>query len=211
MEKVVTPRQKQLLEVIYAYTKNTGYPPTFEEMREQLGVASNQSILDLLGKLKDHALIRRESGARSLAILPLGYEILQKPVLAPFAGVTSAGAPLEMIEIRGEWQTLSPDVARLASRVFILKISGDSMINAGINDGDLVLVQEGKEFVSGNIVLAEIGDESTVKRFVSDDNPPYVYLKPENPKYKILPFTDETRLAGKVVSVLKNGQWNPLR
>ena len=85
------------------------------------------------------------------------------------------------------------------------------MINAGINDGDLVLVQEGKEFVSGNIVLAEIGDESTVKRFVSDDNPPYVYLKPENPKYKILPFTDETRLAGKVVSVLKNGQWNPLR
>ena len=84
------------------------------------------------------------------------------------------------------------------------------MINAGIDDGDMVLVKKEKEFTSGNIVLARIGSESTVKRFISDDKPPYVYLKPENPKYKIIPATDEVTLEGLVISVLKNGNWKAI-
>jgi len=101
-------------------------------------------------------------------------------------------------------------VAQLADKVFLLKISGDSMINAGINDGDIVLVKTEKEFISGNIVLARINDEVTIKRFVSDDKPPYIYLKPENPKYEIIPATDEMKLEGKVISVLKEGYWKPI-
>ena len=214
MKSSITARQKQLLEIIYQYIKNTGYPPTIQEMRESLGVSSNQSILDLLKKLESQRILKRNEGiARSLVILPFGYEFLGEPSLAPFLGATIAGAPIEVVEISGDWQLMpgSNEVAKLTDEVFLLKIFGDSMINAGIDDGDVVLVQNQKEFISGDIVLAQKNDESTVKRFISDDKPPYVYLKPENPKYENILFTEETELKGKVISVLKNNYWKPVK
>lgn len=207
MKDGVTARQKDLLAAIYEHIVTTGYPPTFEEMREALDVSSNQSILDLLEKLQRRGLIKKENGSRTLAILHLGYQVLGRPALAPVLGTTTAGLPAESIEIAGEWRSVSADVAKFAEDIFMLKISGDSMINAGIDDGDAVLVQTMKEFVSGDIVFAEIGDEGTVKRFMSDDKPPYVYLKPENPNYQNILFTDDVRLKGKVISILKNSQW----
>lgn len=210
--KQITKRQKELLWIIHEYIKNTGYSPTFEEMREKLGVSSNQSIIDLLEKLNKKKLVRRdESTARSLTILPLGYEVLGKPHLAPFLGVASGGSPIHSFEISGDWRPISDDVAKLNEEVFILKVSGNSMINAGIDDGDAILVQTKKEFVSGEIVYVQVGDGATIKRFVSDDKPPYVYLKPENPDYPVIPFTDEMNLKGKVVSVLKNGFWKSVK
>ncbi|MBI2019002.1 repressor LexA [Candidatus Daviesbacteria bacterium] len=205
----LTERQKQLLDVIYKYIKDTGYPPSFEEMKSSLGVVSNQSILDLLVKLEDQQLIKRnESQARGIAILPLGYEVLGKPPFVPFLGITHAGSPISAVEIGGQWQTISPDVARLQDEVFILKISGDSMINAGIEGGDIVLVKSAKEFSSGDIVLADVDGETTVKRFMSEDKPPYLYLKPENPKYDIIYFTERVTLKGKVVGILGKSKIN---
>ncbi len=181
-------------------------------MREKLNVSSNQSIIDLIEKLKSAGLIKKsETAARGLTILPLGYEILGAPPLVAFLGMTSAGAPIEAIEISGEWRPVSQDLSRLAAEMFMLKVSGDSMINAGIDDGDAVLVQTKKEFVSGEIVYAQIGDEGTIKRFMSDDKPPYVYLKPENPKYQLIPFTHEMELKGKIISILKNNYWQPIK
>ena len=212
MKYTVTARQKELLTIIYEYIKSTGYPPTYGEMRERLGVSSNQSVIDLIEKLRSASLLRKsETAARGLTILPRGYELLGAPPLVGFLGMTSAGAPIQSIEISGEWQPVSKDVSRLAEDVFMLKVSGDSMINAGIDDGDVVLVQTKKEFVSGEIVYAQIGDEGTIKRFMSDDKPPYVYLKPENPKYELIPFTHEMELKGKVVSVLKDTYWKPIK
>lgn len=208
MKKDITKRQKDLLLIVYKYIKDSGYPPTIEEMRENLHVISNQSVLDLLNHLERKKYLQRKEGiARSIVILPLGYEILGKPPPAPFLGLTSAGAPTEAIEIPGEWQALSQDVAKLNSDIFLLRINGDSMINAGIDDGDVVLVKSDKEFVSGDIVLAHIGNNATVKRFISEDKPPYLYLKPENPRYKIIYFTEDVTLKAKVISVLKKGTW----
>lgn len=207
----ITERQKELLEKLYKYIISTGYPPTFEELREQLNVSSNQSVIDLLTKLEKKKLIRRsESQARSITILPLGYEVLDKPSLVPFLGITHAGSPIGAIEIPGEWQTLSSDVTRLNDEVFLLKISGDSMIDAGIDEGDMVLVKSQKEFVTGDIVLADVDGESTIKRFISADKPPYLYLKPENPKYDIIYFTESVTLKGKVISILKTQYWKPV-
>lgn len=212
MIKKITKRQKELLLIIYKYIKDTGYPPTFEEMRKALNVSSNQSVVDLLMRLEKQRVIKKSgSVARGMAILPMGYEILGEPSLVSFLGVTSAGAPLETIEIAGEWEEIPGEVARLKEEVFLLKISGDSMINAGIDDGDVVLVQNQKEFVSGDIVFAQIGDGSTVKRFISDDKPPYVYLKPENSQYQNIIFVENVRLKGKVISVLKNNYWKPVK
>lgn len=210
-KSVLTERQKQMLEVIYKFIKDTGYPPSFEEMKNSLRVVSNQSVIDLLIKLEGQKLIRRnESQARGIVILPLGYEILGEPPLIPFLGVGHAGSPIAAVEIQGEWQQLSPQVAKLEDDVFILRVSGDSMINAGINDGDKVLVRAQKEFSSDDIVLADVDGESTIKRFISEDKPPYLYLKPENPKYDIVYFTESVTLKGKVISINKRGQWMPI-
>lgn len=211
MDKPITKRQKELLCVIYGQIKDAGYPPTFEEMRQRLGVSSNQSIIDLLEKLRRASLIKKNDGFRKVTLLPLAYELLGVPPLAAFLGVTSAGAPIQTLEISGEWHPVSKEISRLGEDIFMLKVSGDSMINAGIDDGDAVLVQTKKEFISGEIVFAHIGDEGTIKRFISDDKPPFVYLKPENPAYEIIPFTEETTLKGKVVSVLKSNYWKTVQ
>ena len=208
----ITTRQKELLFIIYDYIKNSGYPPTIAEMRERLNVSSNQSILDLMEKLRQKRMIQRnEGGARNIAILPSGYDELGQPSLVPFLGVSAAGAPIEAIEITGEWREMSGGISRLESDIFMLRVSGDSMINAGIDDGDVVLVQTKKEFTSGEVVLAHKDGEATIKRFISEDKPPYIYLKPENPKYSNILFTDETELKGKVVSVLKNSYWKQIK
>lgn len=211
MGNTLTERQKELLGIIYDFARNTGYPPTYEQMRENLGVVSNQSIIDLLEKLKKSNLITKGEGARSLVVTPLGYKILSRQPLAPILGITTAGTPTETIEINGEWLPMSQTVSRLQSDVFMLRIIGDSMINAGIDDNDIVLVQEKKEFVSGEIVLADCDGEATVKRFISEDKPPYVYLKPENPKYQNILCTDDVELRGKVISVFKNEYWKTVK
>lgn len=212
MQQRITKRQKELLTIIYEYIKDTGYPPTLEEMKERLDVVSNQSVIDLLKKLKDAQMIQRSEGlARNIAILPLGYKVLGEPPLAPFLGATSAGAPVEAIEIIGEWQEISSELSSPKTDIFILKISGDSMLNAGIDDGDIVLIEKREEFVAGDVVLAQTPDGSTIKRFMSEDKPPYIYLKPENPNYSNILFTDEVELKGKVISVLKNGYWKSVK
>lgn len=213
MKSIITNRQKELLQFVYEYVRDTGYSPNFEEMREYLGVVSNQAVLDLLKKLEARGLIKKDNSiARSIKISTEGFQILGNSPLIAYLGTTSAGAPLEAVEISGEWE-IAPesDVAQFKDNVFLLKISGDSMINAGIEDGDVVLVKEQKEFVSGDIVFAQTGGGSTIKRFISEDKPPYIYLRPENPNYENILFTDETELKGKVVSVLKNGYWKKVQ
>ena len=165
MDTSITNRQRDLLTIIYQYIQSSGYPPTFEEMLDRLGVKSNQSVIDLLAKLENKKLIRRnESQARGIVILPLGYELLGEPPLIPFLGVSHAGSPISAVEIQGEWKQLSDQVAKLEDDIIILRVSGDSMINAGIDDGDKVLVRMQKEFSSGDIVLADVDGESTIKR-----------------------------------------------
>lgn len=196
------------MEIIYKYIKNSGYPPTFEEMKDSLNVSSNQSVIDLLTKLEAHKLIKRsESQARSIVLLPLAYDKLSVSPIAPFLGISHAGAPIQTLEMDGQWMPLSAGIARLDAEVFLLKISGDSMINAGIDDGDIVLVKSAKEFVSKDIVLADVEGESTIKRFISEDKPPYLYLKPENPNHSIIYFTQSITLKGKVISVFKDEKW----
>jgi len=201
----LTKRQKEVLEAIYNSLKNYGYPPTLADLRDKLDVTSNQSVLDFLKILEEKGFIKKEEGtARSIVILPSGYDLLFKPPLAPFLGVTTAGFPAEPLEMNGIWDDISPELSKYAGEVFLLKINGDSMINAGISNGDYVLVKKDKEYVSGDIVLADVDGESTVKRFISENKPPFVYLKPENPNYKNIIFTEAVRLKGKIISVLRN-------
>ena len=199
MQRGVSKRQKELLNIIYLYIKDSGYPPTYEDMREKLKVASNQTIIDLLKILESKKLLKRDEGeARGLAILPLGYEALSKPPLVRMAGVTAAGPAIEAIPQR-EWVEM-PSGYKKYDKVFIVEVSGNSMIEANIYDGDQVLIRESEEYKSGDIVLARIGDEVTLKTFVFDNG--RTYLKPENPACRIIPITHDTYFLGKYLSNL---------
>jgi len=204
MEKI-TKRQEQLLEIIYNYIKDTGYPPTFEEMRESLNVVSNQSIIDLLTKLEGQKFLKRtESQARSLVLTESGCRVIGKNRLFPVAGFSAAGPFIEsFLDSDFKWLEISEcmvpnEKIRKTEDVFIIQVNGDSMINAGINNGDMLLVRKSKEFKSGDIVVARNEDGTTVKRFIADGGKRY--LKPENIVYKNIPIIPgEIHFDGKVI------------
>lgn len=204
MKFLITKRQKELLQIIYDFIKNTGFSPSFEEMREKLKVSSNQSIIDLLEKLEKGGTIKRNEGsARSININPLGFKILGKQIF-PIVGVSSAGPFVESFQdIDFKWMEVPTGIIpeekiKKTEDVFIIQVHGDSMINAGINDGDKLLIQKSKSFKNGDIVVARNSDGTTVKRFITERN--NIYLKPENPNYDIIKIIpEEIFFEGKVI------------
>lgn len=199
----LTVRQKQTLMFIYNTIKYSGYPPTLSEIRNELNVASNQAVLDLLKILEGKKLIKKSEGsARGLQVTQKGYEALNVSAYAPMVGVTAAGPFMDTLEQYGEWMEISQDLAKLSEKIALLKVKGDSMVGAGLNDGDIVVVKyEINEFRNGDIVLARNDDGTTIKRFVNVKGK--IYLAPENPKYAKIPFTPDLRLIGKVISKIE--------
>jgi len=199
-KEVITKRQKEVLKNIYNSLISAGFPPSFSELKEKLNISSNQTLLDIFSILERKNLITREVGsARGIKILKKGYRAIDVSPLAPIVGYTSAGGFTEAIEEIGAWQPLSKDVETISDNVIVVRVMGDSMVNANINDGDLILFKKTNEFVSGDIVLAQTQEGTTVKRFISQAKPPYKFLKPENSKYENIPFTSEMRLVGKMI------------
>lgn len=196
----LTQRQKQTLMFIYSSIKYSGYPPTLSELKESLSVVSNQAVLDLLKILEEKKYIRKEEGAaRGLQLTQKGYDALNVSTYAPMIGVTAAGPFMDTLEQHGEWREISSDLSKLSDKIALFKIKGESMIGAGLNDGDVVVVKyEITEFKNGDIVLARNDDGTTIKRFVNANNK--VYLAPENPKYPRMPITPDLRIIGKVIS-----------
>ncbi len=210
MQRGVTKRQISLLKIIYHSLEENGYPPSFENFKEQLNISSNQAIIDHLHSLEQKGfIVREEKSARSIKISPLGYKALKLPSLLPLVGTSYAGAFAQTFEA-ASWQPLSNHVAKLQEEVYLVKVSGDSMINAGISNGDLLLIKNQSEFTSGDIVLAQSPEGTTVKRFISQDSPPYLYLKPENPKYENILFTPDVDMKGKVIGKYESGFIKPL-
>lgn len=199
----LTKRQKQVLKAIYKSLKDSGYPPTLADLREELDVSSNQAVLDLLRLLEEKEFIKKEEGmARGIKILKKGYEILGAQPMMSYVGVSAAGPYMQAIEDM-QWQAVG-DVDMPLD--MLVRVRGDSMIGADINDGDLVVVRKAREFKNGDIVLARYDGETTIKRLVHDNG--RVYLKPENPKYKNIPIYPETRLLGRVVSIIGKSKIN---
>lgn len=200
----ITTRQAEVLKLIYKSISDSGYPPTLAELRDALDVSSNQAVLDILRLLEYKGYIQKKEGmARGLRILEKGITELGLKQMIPVVGIIAAGPYMQTYEIN-EWKVV--DDVQVTPTDRLIRISGDSMIGAGIEDGDIVVIREAKEFKNGDIVLARNDDETTVKRFVHDNGK--VYLKPENPKYKNIPIYPETRLLGKVVSILGKSKIN---
>lgn len=202
MDKQITKRQKDVLKIIYNWIKNSGFPPSFSDLKEELGISSNQTVLEHLEKLEKRGLIKREEGsARGIKILRKGFKILGANQLVPVVGTTAAGSFIEAIEEIENWEELSGEVAKLNDDLMVVKVSGDSMINAGVNDGDFVLIKRTNNFKKGDIVLVQDPDGTTLKRIMFERGG--YFLKPENPKYSNISLTSEMKIIGKMVE--RNG------
>ncbi len=196
MDRSITNRQKDALLAVYDSFRASGYPPTLHDLKVILSIKSNQAVLDLLNALEKKKYIKREGGsARGIKINPLGYNVISKEPLVRIAGITAAG-PLALAIEQSEWTEI-PSGYQKYEDVFIVKVAGNSMIEAGIYDEDKVLIKKAEEYKSGDVVLARQGDDVTLKTFIY--NKGRTYLKPENPACRIIPITHDTFFMGKMI------------
>ncbi len=198
----ITKRQKQLLDYITDSVREKGLPPTVSEMAKALRVKSKNAVAKLLAALQEKGFLKRDGTARGIAVRDeFGNQIQAGVLNVPVLGRIQAGMPVMVEENIAEWVNLPQSFLRGRKDVFLLQVRGDSMIGAGILEGDLVIVKPTREVRSGDIVVALLHDEATVKRFIEIGG--RRYLKPENPKYENIYPQDEWTVQGKVVGVIR--------
>ena len=198
----LTKRQKEILEFIKKYTNKKGYPPTVREIGKELGLSSTATIHSHLKRLESMGVIKREKEKnRAIEILDeKTKKSIDGLVTVPLLGMITAGNPIEAIQNPAEFFTLPAELIPRNSEVLTLRVKGDSMKNAGILHGDLVVVRQQPSAENGEIVVALLGDEATVKRFYLETG--YVRLQPENPDYEPL-IASDVRLLGKVIGLVR--------
>ena len=197
----LTSRQKDILEFIQQELQRKGYPPSVREIGEAVGLSSSSTVHAHLEKLEQMGYIRRDpTKPRAIEVLsgdaaPLFSSIISVPVV----GQVTAGEPILAIENIEEYFPLPKDFTRYED-VFMLKIRGDSMIDAGIFDGDMVLVKKDNFASNGDIIVAMIEDEATVKRFFKEGA--QYRLQPENPTMEPI-ITNDLTVLGKVIGLVR--------
>jgi repressor LexA len=195
----LSKRQQQILTMIRDWVEQHGYPPTIREIGAAVGLASPSSVAYQLRTLEELGLIRRDArGSRAVDIRTPSTSS-DADVKVPVLGSIAAGAPI-LAEEQAEDELTLPVSLTGHGTLFALRVKGDSMINAAICDGDLVVVRQQQVAEPGDIVAAMIEGEATVKTFRVTDG--HVELVPQNPAYDVIPG-DNATILGKVVSVLR--------
>ncbi len=199
---MLTQKQESLLKFIEEYQLENGASPTIREMREHFNLSSDNSILKQLKVLAEKNCIRKDDTPRGIKLLASVKERLsQQVVRIPILGMIPAGGPILTQEYIEDYVTLGVDFVSRPEDCFMLRVNGDSMIDAAIYEGDLVLADSKKNPRNGDIVVALIDNENTLKRFVTKNGK--AYLKPENKKYKKIYPVNELIIQGVVMALIR--------
>jgi repressor LexA len=195
----LTPRQRQILEYIHNYFRDKGYPPSVREICAATNLKSTSTVHGYLVQLEKKGYLKRDP-QKPRAIEIINTSVTHRNMVdIPLVGKVTAGQPIlaqENIEnIFSLPKEMVPD-----SDVFMLSVKGDSMINAGIYNGDIILVQSTNSAENGDIVVALLGDEATIKRFYKESD--HIRLQPENPLMRPIIVKDLTIL-GKAVGLYR--------
>lgn len=197
---MLTRVQKRVLEFILSHIRQKGYPPTVREVAREFGYRSPLAAKQHIDALVRKGYLRRASGISrglSAAVAPQTMETLTIPVV----GTIRAGTPILATEQIEEYLSISRDLFPLEEG-FGLRVVGDSMKGAGIMEGDIVVVRGNAEIRNGDIVVALLQDEATVKRLFIKDG--FVILKPEHPQMKPISVSPEDlKVLGKVVGLIR--------
>ncbi len=203
--KKLSKRQQDILEFIKKEVQLKGYPPSVREIGEAVGLASSSTVHGHLARLESKGLIRRDP-TKPRAIEILDHGVVQPSysgsiINVPIIGKVTAGQPITAIENVDDYFPIPDRYVSPDENVFMLEIMGDSMIEAGIFDGDLVLVRQQSTANNGDIVVAMTAeDEATVKRFFKEKD--YFRLQPENSTLEPI-ILKEVSILGKVIGVYR--------
>lgn len=196
-------KKRKIYEFIRERIEKEGIPPTIREIGRKFGISSTNGVRYFLNKLEEEGLIEREKmKARGIRVRKrFHYERIR---VIPILGRIPAGEPIVSDE------NVEGDIAideRLAKgkQIFALRVKGNSMINAGINEGDIAVVKKDPYPNDGEIVVAMVDGEVTLKRFIRKNGKPF--LKPENPDFQSIDLSsfpnDQVRIIGKVIAIIR--------
>lgn len=196
----LTPKQAAILEVIKRNIRQKGYPPSVREIGQAVGLSSSSTVHGYLKKLEDKGFLRRDpTKPRAMEILD-GFEHEKIDfVNVPLLGRVAAGLPLLAVENREDIFPLPLHFTGTGD-FFMLTVRGDSMIEAGILDGDMVVVRSQNDAINGDIVVALLEDEATVKRYYKETG--RIRLQPENSLMEPI-YVTEIHVLGKVVGLVR--------
>lgn len=206
MKRILTKRQQEILDFIESFIQKRGYPPTLREIGNEFGISSTNGVrVNLAALEKKKYIIRRPWLSRGIELIyaPKGHQTDVEVGYVPIIGKVAAGEPIFAAE-NIEGMLAIDDSFLPTKKVFALKVKGDSMIGAGIIDGDFVLARRQHNAEPGDIAVFIIGDEITVKRY--DLKGDKVLLIPENEAYEtriIKKNSADLQIAGKVVGLLR--------
>ena len=199
MDLNLTKRQSEIFEFINQQLEKTGYPPTVREIGKALGLHSPSTVHAHLAKLEKSGVLRRDpSKPRAIEVLVDRAKRVMAPGV-PLVGQVAAGTPI-LAEENIEELLEVPALIGAESGDYALRVKGDSMRDAGILAGDLVIVRPTEEAANGEIVVALLDDEATVKRYFLESDA--IRLQPENPDYEPI-MTREVELLGRVIGVFR--------
>ncbi|MBI5158212.1 MAG: transcriptional repressor LexA [Acidimicrobiia bacterium] len=199
----ISERQREILELILETVRRRGYPPSVREIGEAVGLSSPSTVHSHLSALVEAGLLRRDpSKPRAIEVIEEEPDLRRAPVRdVPLVGRIAAGTPILAEEDIEEIFPLPTEIVG-NDPVFMVRVHGDSMILAGIFDGDLVVIRRQPDARDGELVAALIdGEEATVKRLRRE--PGRVVLLPENPDYEPIVLTGGVEIIGKVVAVIR--------
>ncbi len=195
----LTPRQIEILTRIRDGRRKDGYSPTLQEMADEMGISKITVFEHVEALLRKGLLRRRSNKARSLELTASARLPDERPTLLPLVGRIAAGRPIEAIESPESLDLESVFSSRFS--VGVLEVTGDSMIDEQIRDGDLVIYEKRSNARNGDTVVALIeGEEATLKKFYREKN--RIRLQPANPKYQPIYVTD-VEVQGVVIGVIR--------
>jgi repressor LexA len=200
VELNLTKRQQEIFDFIKSYGAEHGYPPTVRDIGKAIGLASSSTVHAHLANLEKVGLLRRDpTKPRAIEVLIDRAKQVVSSGGLPLVGQVAAGQPV-LAEQNIEDYVQVPPIAGGDRGEFILAVRGDSMIDAGILDGDHVIVQRQETARDGDIVVALVGEEATVKRFFKEGD--HVRLQPENESMEAI-RTRDAQVLGQVVGVCR--------
>jgi repressor LexA len=200
----LTKRQQEIFDFIKRYSAKYGYPPTVRDIGKAVGLASSSTVHAHLANLERIGLLRRDpSKPRAIELLDRAVEgvrsIVRSDAGLPLVGSVAAGQPVLAEENIDEYIDVPPQAGG-EDGGYLLRVRGDSMTDAGIMEGDLVVVHEQKTAKNGDIVVALVGEDATVKRFFRESD--HIRLQPENDAHEPI-RSREVQVLGRVVGLMR--------
>ena len=200
----LTKKQQDILDFIKKSILERGYPPSVREIGKEVSLKSTSSVFAHLEQLEKCGYIRRDpSKSRTIEVLDEEFASATRKDLVqiPIVGQVAAGQPLLAVENIEEYFPLPQRYLELGKTTFMLKVKGDSMINVGIYDGDILIVEKKETARNGEIVVCLVDDSATVKRFYKENG--HYRLQPENDSMDPI-IVDEVSIIGKVTGLFRS-------